>query len=731
MVGGASSQNSIDELFCFTAVCISTMKSRSLKIILLPALLLGSLIFIIAFGSNKDAQAQGFVQPIRKSLIVIGSLTDATTLLRGADVAALNDLDFDAVGETAVFGFSDATHWLKIRVFNTGNTLENKVLEVANPILNACNLYEVKGTCSIPLFESGDDLTFAERPMPHLSYQFPVVLEPNSTREFLLQVSTKGEQLQLPIALFDREEIAQRDEKDRLIRGVYFGIILFVLLFNIFIYFVIKEKSSLYYVLYVFGLLMLQLSLGGFAFRYLWPESSYLANVANPFFASLSIFALIRFVQTFLNLSEFYPRLNKAFNYTGHIVALNCLLALIYTPLTFKISVLAINSLALLLNIAIIPTVLLVLRKNFKPARYFLYAFIVLVLSVFVFIMGNFGVFNSPFYASYGLQIGSAVEVILLSFAVVDKFKIFRDDAYTRLATINTMKVKANEVLERTVTERTREVVEQKQVVEQQKEEIIDSIRYAERIQKSLLPTANEIAGLFAENFVLFKPKDIVSGDFYWFGETKAKNPWGANTKHLFAAVDCTGHGVPGAIMSIIGHNSLEQCLSEKSVQNPADVLNYLNNEIMRSLQHDHSGEQNVSDGMDLIFCAYDPISRQLEFAGAKNNLYILRKGEYIEVKGDRKSIGMDPIHAENGFTNHSIGLEPDDRLYTFTDGYPDQFGGADNKKFKARTLLGLIADLAHLGMEEQRAALQNQFDDWRGANEQIDDVCVLGIRVG
>ena len=682
-------------------------------------------------GARDNIKGASFIHSVNNPLLLVGSIAAGESASTVQQIAQLADIDFLPVGKMPTFGFSDVPQYIKLRVFNFENRAVEKVLEVKNPILNICNLYEIEGNSARVLFKAGDEKEFSDRPVPHINYQFPMVLQPNSTREFILKVSAKGEQLQVPIGLWTNTELSLRDEKDRLLRGIYFGIILFVLLFNLFIYLIIKEKSTLWYVIYVFALLMLQLSLGGFAHRYFWPESTYLTNIANPLFASASIFALIKFTQQFLNLSEFFPRLNKVFSVMAHLVAINMLLSLIYTPLFFKISVLSINTIALVLNALILPTVVMVMRKNFKPARYFLYAFIILVFSVFLFILNNFGLYESDFYATYGLQIGSALEVILLSFAIVDKFKIFREDAYTRLVTITDMKAKANEVLEKKVTERTREIAMQKQIVEKQKEEIVDSIRYAERIQKSILPTMAEIEGLFGENFVLFKPRDIVSGDFYWFGKTHQDHPWKGKTNlRHFAAVDCTGHGVPGALMSMLGHNSLEQCLTAKGVESPGDALNFLNNEIIAALQHDSSGELNVNDGMDIAFCTYDPAARLLAFAGAKNNLYILRKGEFIVLKGDRKAIGLEEIHADNGFTNHEIKLEQGDTVYTFTDGYPDQFGGERNKKLMSKTLLQKIADFAHLEMADQKDALLHAFDEWRGENEQIDDVCVLGIRV-
>lgn len=700
----------------------------SLKRFFLPFILLVA-VALFGFGRAQQKPAPA-VSEIRSPLVIVGAVTDRGAGLTHKDVAKLNDSDFKRTGDVPTFGFSSDRHWIKLRVVNPEDRKTGRILEVNNPILNICNLYEIRGRDAFRLYTAGDDGRFSDRPIAHLNYQFPLEMAPNSTREFLLLVSSAGEQLQVPLGLWSATEITIRDEKDRLLRGIYFGIILFVLLFNLFLYVIIRERSSLYYVAYIFALLMLQLSLGGFAYRWFWPDSPYLANVANPFFASVSIFALIRFSQQFLQLNEFFPKLNKWYSLAAYITLANSGLSLIYTPEIFQISVLVINSTALVLNVMIIPTAVLVLRKNFKPARFFLLAFVVLVISVFFFILNNFGILRSDFYAAYGLQIGSAVEVILLSFAIVDKFKRFREEAFDRLTMINNMKAKANEVLEKKVTERTEEITAQKRVVEVQKEEILSSIRYAQRIQNSLLPAEREIKRLFADNFVFFKPRDIVSGDFYWVGETAEDNAWKTGSRlRLFAAVDCTGHGVPGALMSVLGHNGLDRCLNHPEVDSPAAALRFINREIVRTLQQEkHAG--GVRDGMDMVLCAYNPETRVLQFSGAKNNLYILRDGAFIVLKGDRISVGTDIDFAKVDFTDQEIVLREDDLIYTFTDGFPDQFGGESNKKLKSKTLLGMIAELADYTMDEQKVLMTRIFDQWRGENEQIDDVCLMGIRV-
>ncbi|HKL02237.1 MAG TPA: SpoIIE family protein phosphatase, partial [Cryomorphaceae bacterium] len=174
----------------------------------------------------------------------------------------------------------------------------------------------------------------------------------------------------------------------------------------------------------------------------------------------------------------------------------------------------------------------------------------------------------------------------------------------------------------------------------------------------------------------------------------------------------------------------LEECVNNPKVKSPADVLNFINNKIIDTLQHDESGEYNMRDGMDMVFGAYNPTTRAFSCAGAKNNIYILRGEEIIELKGDRRSIGAERIDGQIGYNNLEIILNPNDRIYTFTDGFPDQFGGPHNKKYKSKTLLQTITDQASLEIAAQKNALYQTFNSWKGENEQIDDVCILGIEI-
>jgi ligand-binding sensor domain-containing protein/serine phosphatase RsbU (regulator of sigma subunit) len=267
-------------------------------------------------------------------------------------------------------------------------------------------------------------------------------------------------------------------------------------------------------------------------------------------------------------------------------------------------------------------------------------------------------------------------------------------------------------ILEERVEERTLALSVANHELSMKNKDILDSITYAKRIQLAILPS--EIP--FVNTLIVFKPKDIVSGDFYWMNV--------AGGKEFIAAVDCTGHGVPGAFMSFIGYTSLNKIINEKGIHKPSDILNGLNVEVATSLHQ--KGEDIVNDGMDIALVCYTPSTRLLEYAGAFNPLILIRKGELMEVKADRFAIGRSTGREKN-FTNHEIVLEKGDQIYVYSDGYADQFGGPDGKKFKTSALKDLLIKCSRLDTEEQHKLLDSTFEAWKGSQEQIDDVLVIG----
>jgi len=277
-------------------------------------------------------------------------------------------------------------------------------------------------------------------------------------------------------------------------------------------------------------------------------------------------------------------------------------------------------------------------------------------------------------------------------------------------------------------------VEEKKRMVEDKNKEITDSITYARRIQESIFQPESFIKRLLPDYFILFKPKDILSGDFYWVEQypTQFYSQILDVSKPEFiivGAVDCTGHGVPGALMSIVGNNLLNHAINEFNFVHPSHILNELNRGITQTLKQTFD-DTIVKDGMDIALISYEIATKKLYYAGARNPIYYMHKNELHIYGADRHSIGyMDYMDEEIEFKEQVIDIKKGDVVYLFSDGYADQFGGEDEKKFKYDRFKKLLLSIHNKPMAEQKAILEKTHDDWKGNLEQVDDILVIGIR--
>ncbi|MCA1751763.1 MAG: SpoIIE family protein phosphatase [Flavobacteriales bacterium] len=622
-------------------------------------------------------------------------------------------------------GISEKPVWVRVSFYKPDNPPDDRILlELLTANLDSVSFFQVQGDSLLASYHTGEAFPFHTRPVPSSHFTFPVEYTDDRSELYLRVSSSKP--LIIPVVMGLKDAVMFSQKRKDMFFSMYAGIVLVMLLYNFFIWLAVRERIYLYYVAAILFVGLTQLVINGYGSMYFWPNNVWIGARAVLFVGSLSgIFSLL-FAQHYLKIKKYSKWLNLALNVYLALYIIAFLMAVLgWFSASFHMINLC-GLAALLLAVAAVRSY----RKGYKPALFFLVAWSVFLVAVTVYSLSGFGLLPFNIYTRLALPVGSAVEVVLLSFAVAHKIKFYREKSYNQLMTITTMKDAANEKLEREVVRRTEEIKRQNTVVENQKDEILAGIRYAERIQKSLLPASSEIKSLFDEHFVLLKPRDIVSGDFYWVGETSEENPWTAGLGlRLFAAVDCTGHGVPGALMSVLGKNGLDRCVDHPEVDSPATALAFINKEILRAL-HQERAADGVQDGMDMVLCAYDPDTKILHFAGAKNNIYIFRQGDFIVLKGDRISIGTASASNGTAFTDKEIQLESGDAVYTFTDGFPDQFGGASNKKLKSKPFLEIIAANASLPMREQKAALAAFFENWRGDRDQVDDVCVAGFRV-
>ncbi len=282
------------------------------------------------------------------------------------------------------------------------------------------------------------------------------------------------------------------------------------------------------------------------------------------------------------------------------------------------------------------------------------------------------------------------------------------------------------EIKSRLELAKSKSIIEEAHIeVVNQKKEITDSINYARSIQESLIPLETHFIKHFTDSFVLFKPKDIVSGDFYWIYEK--------NNVVFYATGDCTGHGVPGGFMTMLGISFLNEIVEVKGITTPSEILNNMRDKIITTLkQHGNFGESK--DGMDITVCSLDKNKKELQYASANNALYIIKAnkpghGQELEIfKADKQPCGFYLL--PKPFTNNVIKLEEGDAIYSFSDGFPDQFGGPGGRKYMHKQFKEVLLQNSHLSFTEQKNLLNSSFENWRGKQDQIDDVLVIGVKV-
>ncbi|MFO7658088.1 MAG: two-component regulator propeller domain-containing protein [Bacteroidales bacterium] len=313
-----------------------------------------------------------------------------------------------------------------------------------------------------------------------------------------------------------------------------------------------------------------------------------------------------------------------------------------------------------------------------------------------------------PFYKTWWFILLSLLLIVIVIILIIK----FRERKQKQL----------QEYLEKSLAERTKEVVEQKEEIEIKNRDITDSINYAQRIQASILPPIKRLQQNFAGAFVFYQPRDIVSGDFYWYDKI-------SDSKFIIVCADSTGHGVPGAFMSMIGTTLIKDICFREATRSPSEILRSLDQELRNTLNQNLEAEK-ANDGMDIIVCEIDLKSFYIRYASAMRPMIVYKNGEEIYVKGSRNSVGGHYDKSEKDFQDAGIQLSHGDLIYMFSDGYPDQFGGPMGKKFKMVRLKGLLEDINKKSMEEQYNHVKNSFNLWKDAFPQVDDVLFMGIKL-
>lgn len=591
--------------------------------------------------------------------------------------------------------------------------------------------YIEEDSFSVIEVKTGQFLPFTARDVQTTDPVLQIVVPANGTRTVYLRIDQTAESFDwfsdLDSNLIE-SSAWMRDSSDRNWQyGIFFGVLFFIVLYNLIFYFTLRDKSYLMYVFFMAFITIVWANANNFTFRYLFPESLHarLLTININYFSMClgSVFYLL-FTMRYLRTKDLLPRWHVALKIMLIVALLLFVLGVVvYLIWGTQIGFTSITMTTLLFILISMVPASGALCKKYAPAWYFIIGNGVLFVMLFLQMMH---ILPSDVVFGYVtlVQVGTLVQVSMFSLGLAKRISVIRDDrekaqeeSIEQMKVNEELKTKVNRELEQKVSERTAELSEQKKIVEEKNKDILDSITYAKRLQQAILPSEEMWSSALRDSFIFYQPKDIVAGDFYWMERR--------DNVVFVAAADCTGHGVPGAMVSVVCSNALNRGFKEFGIDDPGRLLDKVRELVLETFSK--SADQ-VKDGMDISLARIDLSTREIVWAGANNPLWYVAGGIVNEIKADKQPIGI--ADAPLPFTNHRIQLASGDLIYLFTDGFADQFGGPKGKKFKYKPLLELVLSVAPKPMKEQNEILQRTILEWKGPLEQIDDICIVGIRV-
>lgn len=616
--------------------------------------------------------------------------------------------------------FRTSSIFIHFKLKNASGVDRSLVLETARPFTNRVSLYCVNTKETV---YSGDAIPFDSKCLQTNLSALTLFVPSGENREYVLLLNSEGENLGIPMIFFDRKEYMSVDSNRHLLIGIFLGIFIFVIIIYSVFFVLLKERLFLIYVLYALFSALLQFAIDGYMHAYVFTSGGYFTQHCVLIIAGGTVILGMLYAMGYLSLTRIWQK-------TGSVIIAAVVVVMVVSlipQIRFEISFRLINGFSLLGLIFMMITGYNQGKKG-KVSYLFLIGLASLVLGGFVFILGNLGVIVSPFITQNALKIGTLLEMIFLAILMAKRYKSLQEEREKAQKELLTRLEEVNVQLELQVEERTQEIEKQRVQLAEKNDDFMASVTYAERIQSAVLSNEGKFRNILPQSFVFLQPKDVVSGDFYWIDQLDIDKEKTSNFV-TYVTADCTGHGVPGALVSIIGNHILEAVSASTGLLPPGGALDEISAAMNTALNSQYSSRL-LRDGMDLTLCVLDCHERKLHFSGARNSVYIVRKGELIEIKGDRKSIGFNPKEESHEFLTHVVQLEIGDMLYTCSDGYADQFGGTEGKKFMSKKLKELFIEMSSLSLEDQKMKLEKTFNDWKGDHEQLDDILVIGVQI-
>lgn len=645
------------------------------------------------------------------------------------------------------WGFTSAHIWIKIEVQNTQIQKTDWYLSLDFPTLSRADFYFQNPDKQWQVIHSGNRVPYSERNFKSRGFVFPLELPSTKATTFYLKLGNSGP-IQAPLAIHTPSEFYAEQMLSEAYYGIFAGIFLLILLTNLFFWINLEDSTYFYYIVYTLGSMLTLFYISGHTMQHILGNYPKLAGVAINVSMSLIAIGLPLFSKNFLQIK------NKFVYLSLYLITLLGVFILLYNIF------IGYSTLFLLLTIVLVAISTLFafivgiisLAAGKREARFFVAGFGIYFVGISILVLRIVDFIPINLFTNHVVELASVLEIIIMSLALSDKHKVEKKEAM-----LNTLRLeqRTQQNLEIKVKERTRELVNANQRLRQkdkvlsdnieelrqiqvamdtkQKEleqnnkilhfkthQINSSIAAAEHIQKAMLPYKGEIQKIVKHNFIIYRPKDVVSGDFYWVNQIEGKK--------IIATVDCTGHGVPGAFMSLIGKKLLDKIVKTRNITDPAEILSNLHQEVRKELRQKYT---NNNYGMDMALVSIEKQEQkyQITFSGAKTSVYYVSEGEDIqELKGTRKGIGGKQNDTKK-FTNQSVYVPENTTIYMGTDGLQDQHNG-EGKKLGSPRLKEILFQNSKLSLEEQKNSLEKLIDQRLAEVPQRDDILLFACKI-
>lgn len=632
----------------------------------------------------------------------------------------LNQLHYVSSSPCKIEGFGAYKGDVIFRITKTDPSFHKDFLVIENPLLDHIELYTQQYSGDFQLnFQTGDLYKFGKR----LNQYFLIPLPDEET--FYVRITNYGNNLYLPLEFADKKELIYNTSYNDFFNGLLYGILILSALFNTYLW--MRKNSSIHYSIYLLALFVLIFTMEGYAYQLVWPNSPYIQRIAVPVCVVIICFSMTRFFQFFYSTQKYLPKFNRFLNYLLAILPAVLAFNFLPSPELDWIKMVISNSMVLFFIGISLPAIIHLYKTLSNELLLITFSLLAFFICVLIDLMASLNFINYTPFIVHITELGTFIQVLLLTLAISFRFKNMRQFKVEQLIKTNRFKQQENLKLMQQIEDRKSEIFEQSTQLEEHNQSILNSISYSYNVQRTLLPEPEKIKPYFNDCFLIYEPKDIVSGDFYWVKKVKIYEDQIQHNFTLIAVGDCTGHGIPGALISVLAINTLNQAVRLVENKNTEDILNFLNAEI-NSIFNSNVDAEGIRDGLDIALCALNHETKELHYSTANSQILHLRNENIQRLKTSASPIG---IHEEKqSFNQDILQLEDGDIIYLLSDGYADQFGGTQGKKYKINALKKSLLEISREGMIIQKSILETRLKNWKGNLEQTDDITVVGIKI-